>query len=246
MSIWELGEVVGPLIAAPIAELYGRLYIFHGANILFILFAVGGALSTNINMLIAFRFLGGCSVACVALNPSIAGDLFVPEQRGKAMSMIYFCYMVGPMVGPVVGSYLGQAEGWRWVFWFVAILTGAFELVLLFCLRETYKVRILQQKAQRLRKETGNRNLRSKYDTGRKQAQVFFEAIGRPLKLLLLSPIVLIISTFISVVYGISYIVLTVTASAFEEVYGFSESAVGLTYLGLGESIAIPFPCTCN
>jgi MFS family permease len=46
---------------------------------LFIIFAIGGALSTSINMLTTFRFLGGCSVACVTLNPSIAGDMFVQE-----------------------------------------------------------------------------------------------------------------------------------------------------------------------
>lgn len=191
-------------------------------------------------MLIAFRFLGGCSVACVALNPSIAGDMFIQEQRGKAMSMIYFCFMVGPMIGPIAGSYLGQSKGWRWNFWFIAILTAAFELILLFCFRETYKVRILEQKAQRLRKETGNQNIRSKYDTERTQSEVFTDAIVRPLKFLFLSPIVLFVSIYISVLYGITYIIMTVTASAFETVYNFSEGAVGLTYLGQGERVTIP------
>ena len=207
---------------------------------LFIIFAIGGALSTSINMLTTFRFLGGCSVACVALNPSIAGDMFVQEQRGKAMSMIYFCFMVGPMIGPIAGSYIGQSKGWRWNFWFIAILTAVFELILLFCFRETYKVRILEQKATRLQKETGNQNIRSKYDTGRTQSQVFTDAIVRPVKLLFLSPIVLFVSTYISVLYGITYIIMTVTASAFETVYNFSEGAVGLTYLGQGEKIIIP------
>lgn len=33
---------------------------------------------------------------------------------------------------------------------------------------------------------------------------------------------------------------MTITASAFKTVYNFSEGAVGLTYLGQGESISIP------
>jgi hypothetical protein len=53
---------------------------------------------------------------------------------------------------------------------------------------------------------------------------------------------VLFVSTYISVLYGITYIIMTVTASAFETAYNFSEGIVGLTYLGQGESISIPSP----
>lgn len=116
MSIWELGETVGPLIVAPLSEIYGRLYIFHISNVLFVIFVVATALSTNIQMLVAFRFLSGLSVACITLNPSIVGDLFVTEQRGRAMSLISFGVVIGPIAGPIVGSYLGEAKGWRWNF----------------------------------------------------------------------------------------------------------------------------------
>ncbi|THV48606.1 hypothetical protein BGAL_0238g00070 [Botrytis galanthina] len=54
VSIWELGEILGPLIIAPLAELYGKWVIYNIANILFIIFSIGGATSTNIHMLIAF------------------------------------------------------------------------------------------------------------------------------------------------------------------------------------------------
>lgn len=29
VSIWELGEVVGPFLVAPLCEIYGRLPVFH-------------------------------------------------------------------------------------------------------------------------------------------------------------------------------------------------------------------------
>jgi MFS family permease len=57
VSIWELGEVVGPLVIGPLSEIYGRLPVYHTANILFITFAAIAAISQSINMLIAFRFL---------------------------------------------------------------------------------------------------------------------------------------------------------------------------------------------
>jgi MFS family permease len=29
--------------------------------------------------------------------------------------------ILGPVVGPVAGGFLAEAEGWRWVFWVIAI-----------------------------------------------------------------------------------------------------------------------------
>lgn len=34
VSSWELGEVIGPLIIGPVSELYGRLPVYHTANII--------------------------------------------------------------------------------------------------------------------------------------------------------------------------------------------------------------------
>lgn len=61
-------------------------------------------------------------------------------------------------------------------------------------IRESYAYVILQRKTNRLRKETGNPNLRSALDTGRTPQQLFKFSIVRPLKMLFLSPIVFLMS----------------------------------------------------
>ena len=101
-------------------------------------------------------------------------------------------------------------------------------------LRETYAPQILERKAKKLRKETGNQNLRSKFDSNLSATEHFKLAIIRPAKLLVLSPIVLALSTFIAVVYGYLYLLFTTITNVFEGVYHFSPGNVGLTYLGLG------------
>lgn len=35
-----------------------------------------------------------------------------------------FDVAIGPCVGPVIGGFLTVAKGWRWNFWFVAILVS--------------------------------------------------------------------------------------------------------------------------
>jgi hypothetical protein len=59
VSVYLLGFAAGPLVIAPLSELYGRLYVYHICNVGFICFTVACALATNMNMLIGFRFLAG-------------------------------------------------------------------------------------------------------------------------------------------------------------------------------------------
>ncbi len=101
-------------------------------------------------------------------------------------------------------------------------------------LKESYAYAILNRKAKRLRKETGNPNLRSILDTGRTPKEVFRLAIVRPTKMLFCSPVVSIISLYMAILYGYLYLMFTILPVLFEEEYGFSQGSVGLTYLGVG------------
>ena len=101
-------------------------------------------------------------------------------------------------------------------------------------LRETYPPLLLERKAKKLRKETGNQELRSKMASTLTPGELFRLSIVRPMKLLCLSPIVLALSTFMAVVYGYLYLLFTTITQVFEGTYGFSAGNVGLTYLGIG------------
>ncbi len=54
------------------------------------------------------------------------------------------------------------------------------------------------------------------------------------MKLLLFSPIVLALSTYMAVVYGYLYLLFTTITEVYEGQYHFSQGSVGLTYLGIG------------
>ena len=103
-----------------------------------------------------------------------------------------------------------------------------------FFLAESYPYTILERKTKRLRKETGNSNLRSALDTGRSPRDLFMYSIIRPTKMLFLSPIVFLLSLYTAVIYGYLYLLLTTITEVFEDNYGFSQGSVGLAYLGIG------------
>lgn len=101
-------------------------------------------------------------------------------------------------------------------------------------MRETYAAVILNRKAADLRKSTGNSFWVSKLDTGLTPLALFKRSIIRPMKLLLFSPIVLALSTFCALVFGLTFLLFTTFPLVFEEQYGFSSGITGLSYLGLG------------
>ncbi|MCJ1320194.1 hypothetical protein MMC15_005532 [Xylographa vitiligo] len=235
VTIWELGEAVGPLLSAPLSEIYGRVLVSNIANTLFVLASVGGGLSINLSMLVVFRFLNGVAVISMALEPAIVGDMFIQEERGTALSIMGLPPLLGPALGPVIGGFLTQSKGWRWAFWLSAITSGVCAILFLLICREPYKVVILRRKAARMRKETGNRALRSVYDNEDLSAKRLLKlALVRPLQMLLQSKILLLLALYGSVIYGFLYLVSTTLTEVFESAYDFSEGASGLTFLGIG------------
>jgi len=71
----------------------------------------------------------------------------------------------------------------------LAIAIGVVSIAAAPIIRETYAPVLLERKTARLRKETGNPNLRSKMQLNLTPKEVFIRAIARPTKLLFFSPI---------------------------------------------------------
>jgi multidrug resistance protein len=122
VTIYLLGFACGPLILAPLSELYGRLPCYHVCNALWIIFTVACAVATNMPSFIVFRFLAGAAGSCpLTIGGGTVVDVIPQESRGTAMSVFATGPLLGPVIGPVIGGFLAEAEGWRWVFWLLAI-----------------------------------------------------------------------------------------------------------------------------
>lgn len=88
LTIYILGFALGPLLFAPLSELYGRAVVYRLCLAAFLGATLGCGLSQNIEMLVVFRFLAGSfGAAPVAIGGAVVGDLFPVEERGAAMSI---------------------------------------------------------------------------------------------------------------------------------------------------------------
>ena len=245
VTIWELGEAIGPLIQAPCSELFGRYPVYNLANVLFIGATLLAVLSQTVSLFISARFLTGLAVASNVLAPAIVADIFPSEQRGTAMSLIMFAPLTGGAIAPTIAGAIVQSSSWRNVLWMSIGLAGACELAFLTLFRETYKVTILQRRAARLRKGTGNPLFRTPFDgeEGRSIFQRFGEPIVRPASVFWGSNILKAISLFGAVAFSYFYIMSTTLPDILEGIYHLSPAATGSAFIifsiGSGACIAI-------
>ncbi|EFE39468.1 MFS multidrug transporter, putative [Trichophyton verrucosum HKI 0517] len=235
VSVYLLGFSFGPLIIAPLSEMYGRAPLYTICNILFVVFNVACALANSLESLIVFRFFAGTAgSAPLTIGAGTISDMIRQEKRGGALAAWALGPLLGPVIGPVAGAFLTQALGWRWTFWVLSIASGVVALNTFIWLNESYHPAILARKTKRLIKKTGNTNLRSALDSGQKPKDLFFQSIVRPTKMLFLSPIVFLLSLYAAVVYGYLYLLFTTISGVFIGKYHFSQGTVGLSFLGIG------------
>lgn len=116
----------------------------------------------------------------------------------------------------------------------LTVIGGFYTVISFLFLRETYPTVLLKRKTQRLIKETGRWDLRSKRGNGLSTKQLFIQAFIGPSKILFLSPIVFASSIYVGTVYGYQYLMFSTFTYAFEDQYGFPTKSSGLTFLGMG------------
>lgn len=236
-SIFLLAFAIGPFIMAPTCELYGRVPVLQLANIWFLVFNLVCGFAQNQSEMLAFRFLaglGGC--APQSIGGGVLSDVWRTEERGMAVTLYSMAPMVSPALGPLIGAWITEKTTWRWSFWAVTIFGVCVQILLAFTLQETYAPRILHLKARKLRKETGNENLRTQYELeDRNWKKIWHQALTRPFILLFTQPIIMFLAAYMSMLYGIIYLMLATfpTLWTSSKYYDESTGIGGLNYLSL-------------
>lgn len=104
-SGFVLGFVIGPLLWAPMSEVYGRRNLFIFTYILFTIFNGAVVASQNVWTLIILRFLAGTAGSSPLTNAGgTVSDVFSAKQRGLGMAVFAAAPFLGPAVGPIVSA----------------------------------------------------------------------------------------------------------------------------------------------
>lgn len=236
MSLFTFGFAVGPLIWSPLSEVYGRQIIFMGTFAAATIFSAGAAAAPNIESLFVLRFLAGtCGSSALTTLAGVLPDLFPPIQRNIAMCVLGTIIMLGQSLGPVVGGFLAESAGWRWVQGLSAAFIGLMWMIGILILPETYAPVILEKRAATLSKKTGKVFV-PKAEAAEELPpllQVYKIALSRPWALLFREPIVLLMSAYLALVYGILYLSTDAFPIVYEHARGWTQGIGGLSFLGV-------------
>lgn len=235
-TLFVLGFATGPMIWAPMSELLGRrlplLIAIFGEGI----FTIACAAAKDVQTLIICRFFAGvCGASQLTVVPGVLADLYNNTHRGLAIAVYALTVFGGPFVAPITGGFTASSYlGWRWTLYIPAFLSFATSLLSLFFLKETYAPCVLTTKASLLRKQSGNWGVHAQQEEVELDIGNLAEKyLTRPLRLLITEPMLLLISLYMSFIYGLVYALLVAYPYVFEHVYGMTPGAAGLTFVGL-------------
>ena len=140
MTSYFIGIALGQLAYGPLVDKYGRKKPLLIGLLIYIFAAIGCAFSTSIEMMVALRFfqaLGG-SAGMVAAT-AIITDVYKPDYRARAFSLIMLVMGIAPIAAPSFGSFFIEYFNWKAIFFFLGIFATTVGLLIYFFLPETSK-----------------------------------------------------------------------------------------------------------
>ncbi len=144
MSSALLGCLVGAIISGLLSDKYGRKKMLIMAAFLFIVSAVGTGATSNFDLFIMYRIIGGFAIGIASnLSPMYIAEIAPAQMRGRLVSLNQMTIVIGILASqianwllaePVVADSTTQmiAEswngqwGWRWMFWMENIPAALF------------------------------------------------------------------------------------------------------------------------
>lgn len=185
-------------------------------------------------LLVARFFDGLAGSAFLSVAGGTVGDLFDKSELSLPMMVYTASPFIGPELGPLYAGFINQYTNWRWTFYVTIIWAGIELLAIIFFVPETYHPVILKRKAMKMRKETGNNEWYAPLEvTDKSVTKTVLWSCIRPFQILTFEPMCLLLCLLSAVLLGILYLFFGAFALIFETNHGFTESQVGMSFLGL-------------
>ena len=114
LTVFLVFSGVGPLLTAPLSNVYGRRPVYLlGCLLAGITNVIAGHCNTWSGILITRVFNGMASGSTVAIGAATICDLYFMHERGLYMGIYTFFLTNGPHVAPLIGGYIAQNLTWR-------------------------------------------------------------------------------------------------------------------------------------
>jgi MFS transporter, DHA1 family, multidrug resistance protein len=205
------------------------------------------AFVNNFAAFLVLRFLQGFfGSPCLATGGASLADLYSLLKLPYSLTVWASFATCGPAMGPIISGFSVPAKNWHWSLWEILWIAGPVFIIMMLFLPETSSSNILLRRAARLRKLTGNPNLKSQAELDQSKlsvSAVAYESLFRPWQVMFLDPAILFINLYTALVYGIYYSFFEVFPIVYIGFYGFNLGEMGLTFLSITVSDSLAIPC---
>jgi DHA1 family multidrug resistance protein-like MFS transporter len=134
-----------------------------------------------------------------------------------------------------MGGFISQSYlGWRWTAYITLIMATFFGTVGFLVVPESSHAKILQSRAQKIRFETKNWAIHSQRDTINVELSSLINTyLFRPFIMLIQEPILLLITIYMALIYGILYLFFEAYPISFQEERGWNQGVGALPFIGI-------------
>lgn len=199
------------------------------------------AFGTNMATILIGRFIAGCFGASPAtIVAGAATDNWGPVGRGINLTVAVGTIFAGPLLAPIIGGFVVAHVSWRWTMYLMVILGAVITTSSIILLPETFPAVLLQKRAARLRKSSGDTSIRSKLDEEKTDFAVIKNVyMIRPWLLFSTEPILVLVTAYQAFIYGIVYLFTSAYPFAFSEARHWPSGLNSLPILSLHVGIFI-------
>lgn len=136
--VYFIFQGVAPTLMGNLADSLGRRPVILISVIVYFAACVGIACCNTYSQLIGLRCLQAAGISpVIAINSGMMGDVTTRAERGGYVGYVSGCQVMGSAFGALIGAGVSSRWGWRSVFWFLSIGSGACIVVSLVLLPET-------------------------------------------------------------------------------------------------------------
>jgi multidrug resistance protein len=250
ITMYMIFQGLAPSLTGSLSDSIGRRPIYVLCFVIYIGANIGLALQHQFAALMVLRCLQSSgSSGTIALGNAVVSDVASAAERGAYLGYVSLGGVVGVSLGATVGGILSDFLGWRSIFWFLVICAGAVVILIYLFLPETGRAVVgngsirpaawdlslwdLLPSTKRMRAATRTAERPpGSSDRGRfvnpfmtlnictdKEAGIVLFANG------------IVFAGYCALVGAIP--------SQFQELYGFNDLAIGLSFISVGVSAAI-------
>jgi len=130
-----IGCIIGSVTIGKPGDIYGRKFMLKILALLFLISAVGSAISHTLTQFVVFRFIGGLAIGGASvLSPLYISEIAPARLRGRLVSIGQLAIVSGILISFFSNYFLINTgeNNWRWMFLAGAVPALAFFILLFF------------------------------------------------------------------------------------------------------------------